>query len=85
MHGHHAGSSGAALTRYIVHRYVTVVLRLCLARMCSCVSRAYPCRFPGRNVSSDVLEDMRINVSEEGSSKVVWYKASVTQDAVDVL
>ena len=26
--------------------------------------------------SSDVLEDMRINVFEEGSDRVVWYKAS---------
>ncbi|KAI0702668.1 hypothetical protein C8Q76DRAFT_229982 [Earliella scabrosa] len=49
MPGHHPGSSGAALTRYIVH-------------------------------SSDVLEDMRINVSEEGSSKVVWYKERFLTD-----
>lgn len=27
--------------------------------------------------SSDVLEDMRVNVQAEGSERVVWYKASV--------
>jgi len=24
--------------------------------------------------SSDVLQDMRVNVSEEGTEKVIWYK-----------
>ena len=27
--------------------------------------------------SSDVLADMRVNISEEGSDRVIWYKASV--------
>lgn len=27
--------------------------------------------------SSDVLSDMRVNVSDEGSDKVKWYKASL--------
>lgn len=31
--------------------------------------------FPGPS-SSDVLEDMRVNVRLEGSDQVVWYKAS---------
>jgi len=26
--------------------------------------------------SSDVLQDMRVNVSEEGSEKVIWYKVN---------
>lgn len=27
--------------------------------------------------SSDVISDMRVNVSEQGSERVVWYKASI--------
>lgn len=27
--------------------------------------------------SSDVLADMRVNISEEGSDRVIWYKASI--------
>jgi hypothetical protein len=28
-------------------------------------------------ISSDVISDMRINVLEEGSDKVLWYKVSI--------
>ena len=48
-------------TRFTVQRYAIYRQRLQSIHTCH---------------SSDVLADMRVNITEEGSERVIWYKAS---------
>lgn len=64
-------SAETSLTRYIVARSVpAVLLHVHVLANLSC--------------SSDVLADMRVNVSEEGSEQVLWYKVGSRPSAYRV-
>lgn len=66
-----ASSAETSHTRYIVARSVsTVLLHIVVLADLSC--------------SSDVLADMRVNVSEEGSEQVLWYKVGPRPSAYRV-